>query len=143
MSFGRLTSLKWLDLKNNPLVPALQEIAGPCQDTVQCQNCAKRVVQVLADSQRRLDEERIRQEKELKEQEMAEKAAAKKEQQKNKKTVKNEKKKSAENGVRPQEQAQRQPQKKKEKSKQSKAAAKRAASGTALTIGTKLHTILL
>lgn len=44
LSFGKLKDLKFLDLKDNPLVPAVSKIAGPCLDTKQCQNCAKDVV---------------------------------------------------------------------------------------------------
>lgn len=111
-----MKNLKWLDLKDNPLVPALQEIAGPCLDSAQCQNCAKRVVQVLGDAQKRVDQEQEKQEKEQRDREMVEKAAAKKEQQKAKK-AKNEKKKNSENGVRSQDFSNK-PQKKKDKAKQ-------------------------
>lgn len=44
MSFGKLKNLKWLDLKNNPLVPTLAKVAGPCLDSKQCERCATDVV---------------------------------------------------------------------------------------------------
>lgn len=52
--------LRWLDLKNNPLVPKLAEIAGPCLDTQQCQKSARKVVTFLQTMQVQVDEERQR-----------------------------------------------------------------------------------
>jgi len=101
-------------------VPALQNVAGSCLDDRQCQECAKNVVQVIAKSLQRVEQERLDRERERKEKEMADKAAAKKENQKNKKNNKNEKKKN-ENGVKAEQNQPRQNQKKKDKSKQSKA----------------------
>jgi Leucine-rich repeat (LRR) protein len=43
VSFASLKNLKWLDLKNNPLVPALQQAAGPCITATDCAMCAKKV----------------------------------------------------------------------------------------------------
>ena len=43
VSFCQLRNLKWLDLKGNPLVPALQQAAGPCITASDCSACAKRV----------------------------------------------------------------------------------------------------
>ncbi|KAK5642895.1 hypothetical protein RI129_009062 [Pyrocoelia pectoralis] len=44
LSFSKLKALRWLDLKDNPLVPAIGNIAGPCLETKQCQECAKSIV---------------------------------------------------------------------------------------------------
>jgi hypothetical protein len=52
--------LRWLDLKNNPLVPKLAEIAGPCLDAQQCQRSARKVVTFLQTMQVQVDEERQR-----------------------------------------------------------------------------------
>jgi Leucine-rich repeat (LRR) protein len=43
VSFAQLKNLKWLDLKHNPLVPALQQAAGPCITPSDCAMCAKKV----------------------------------------------------------------------------------------------------
>ncbi|KAH3839570.1 hypothetical protein DPMN_113002 [Dreissena polymorpha] len=40
MSLHQLKSLKWLDLKDNPLVPELRKVAGDCLDEAQCKKCA-------------------------------------------------------------------------------------------------------
>jgi hypothetical protein len=61
--------LRWLDLKNNPLVPKLAEIVGPCMDAQQCQQSARKVVaffqmmqvQVAEERQRRLLQKRKQQ----------------------------------------------------------------------------------
>ena len=47
VSFARLTNLKWLDLKENPLEPYLKKVVGDCLDDKQCKTCAKRVCVVL------------------------------------------------------------------------------------------------
>lgn len=36
-------SLKWLDLKDNPLEPGLAKAAGDCLDEKQCKQCASKV----------------------------------------------------------------------------------------------------
>lgn len=36
-------SLKWLDLKDNPLEPGLAKAAGDCLDEKQCKQCATKV----------------------------------------------------------------------------------------------------
>ena len=41
VSFHQLKELRWLDLKNNPLVSALAEAAGDCLDQKGCQEAAK------------------------------------------------------------------------------------------------------
>lgn len=43
VSLAQLKNLKWLDLKHNPLVPALQQAAGPCITAADCSMCAKKV----------------------------------------------------------------------------------------------------
>jgi hypothetical protein len=52
--------LRWLDLKNNPLLPKLAEIAGPCLDEQQCQQSARKVVTFLHTMQIQVAEERER-----------------------------------------------------------------------------------
>jgi hypothetical protein len=47
VSFASLKNLKWLDLKNNPLVPAVQQAAGPCITASDCAMCAKKVTKGL------------------------------------------------------------------------------------------------
>lgn len=60
LSFCHLKSLRWLDLKNNPLVPTLAEIAGPCGDTQQCQQCARKIVATLTQTAIKVEEDRKR-----------------------------------------------------------------------------------
>lgn len=43
LSVRSLQSLKWLDLKDNPLDPALAKVAGDCLDEKQCKQCANKV----------------------------------------------------------------------------------------------------
>lgn len=43
LSVFSLQSLKWLDLKDNPLDPALAKVAGDCLDEKQCKQCANKV----------------------------------------------------------------------------------------------------
>lgn len=43
MSVWQLKRLRWLDLKDNPLSPALAKVAGDCADAKQCQAAASRV----------------------------------------------------------------------------------------------------
>jgi len=47
VSFCQLKELRWLDLKNNPLVPTLAEAAGDCLDQKGCQDAAKKVVKLM------------------------------------------------------------------------------------------------
>eukprot|EP00094_Tigriopus_californicus_P001980 TCALIF_01908-PA protein Name:"Similar to Lrrc59 Leucine-rich repeat-containing protein 59 (Mus musculus)" AED:0.07 eAED:0.07 QI:265/0.5/0.4/1/1/1/5/0/438 len=58
VSLAQLKHLKWLDLKHNPLVPALQQAAGPCITASDCSMCAKKVVVLLQSMQSQLDRER-------------------------------------------------------------------------------------
>lgn len=58
LSFCHLKALRWLDLKNNPLVPMLAEIAGPCGDMQQCQQCARNVVATLTQTAIKVEEDR-------------------------------------------------------------------------------------
>ena len=44
VSFSQLRSLKWLDLKDNPLCPALKQAAGDCITPNDCAMCAKKVL---------------------------------------------------------------------------------------------------
>ena len=43
LSVLSLQSLKWLDLKDNPLDPVLAKVAGDCLDEKQCKQCANKV----------------------------------------------------------------------------------------------------
>lgn len=71
MSFGKLTKLKYVDLKGNPLQPALQKIIGPCLSNRDCMDAAKRVVPYYADLEKKLEvEKRKKAEKEEKEKEL-------------------------------------------------------------------------
>ena len=45
VSFAQLKHLKWLDLKDNPLCPALKQAAGDCITPNDCALCAKKVLQ--------------------------------------------------------------------------------------------------
>jgi len=49
ISFGKLQKLRFLDLKGNPLQPALQKIVGPCLTTKDCIDAAKNVVPFMRD----------------------------------------------------------------------------------------------
>ena len=39
----RMSKLRWLDVKDNPIHEALQEVAGDCLNEKQCMDCAKGV----------------------------------------------------------------------------------------------------
>jgi len=60
VSFCQLRNLKWLDLKGNPLVPALQQAAGPCITASDCSACAKRVVGLMREMSAQMETERQR-----------------------------------------------------------------------------------
>merc|ERR1712080_756670 len=60
VSFSQLKNLKWLDLKHNPLVPALQQAAGPCITPADCTLCSKKVVALLQSMQSQMERERQR-----------------------------------------------------------------------------------
>lgn len=49
LSFGELASLKWLDLKGNPLELELSQAAGDCLDEKGCKMAALNVVQLMHD----------------------------------------------------------------------------------------------
>lgn len=44
-------SLKWLDLKDNPLEPDLAKAAGDCLDEKQCKQCATKVTVRMSSQQ--------------------------------------------------------------------------------------------
>ena len=46
-SFGDLKSLRWLDVRDNPLSAAIKKEAGDCLDDKQCKTCALRVCEVV------------------------------------------------------------------------------------------------
>ena len=48
VSFAQLKHLKWLDLKDNPLCPALKQAAGDCITPNDCALCAKKVLQLFS-----------------------------------------------------------------------------------------------
>ena len=52
--------LKWLDLKDNPLCPALKQAAGDCITPNDCALCAKKVVALLQSMESQLQRERQR-----------------------------------------------------------------------------------
>ena len=60
LSFHRLTSLRWLDLKNNQLSSQLAAAAGECLNPKECEQCARRVVQFMGRVKEHYDQERIR-----------------------------------------------------------------------------------
>lgn len=90
MTFGRLSKLRYLDLKGNPLQPALQRIVGPCLTSKDCMDAAKRIVPFMndlevefrAEQKKKEEEEEKRKEEEvelLREQIRLAKKAARKE----------------------------------------------------------------
>lgn len=56
---------RYLDLKGNPLTPALAKIVGPCLTKKDCENAARNIVKFLAEMQVKINEEceRLRYEK--------------------------------------------------------------------------------
>ncbi|XP_011299432.1 leucine-rich repeat-containing protein 59 [Fopius arisanus] len=60
LSMGDLKNLKWLDLKDNPLTAAVAVVAGPCNNTIQCQQCARSIVSYLKYIRLEVDEEKKR-----------------------------------------------------------------------------------
>lgn len=64
LSFSKLKALKWLDLKDNPLVPAVANISGPCLDSKQCQTCAKDVVKFFTQVQEQITSDLEKRQKE-------------------------------------------------------------------------------
>lgn len=62
-SFSKLKALKWLDLKENPLETTLSKVAGPCENTKQCQVCARNIINYLTRQQNKVDAEKDEKEK--------------------------------------------------------------------------------
>ena len=60
LSLGELRNLKWLDLKENPLTLAVASVAGPCSNASECQACAKKIVNYLANVKFTIEEEKKR-----------------------------------------------------------------------------------
>lgn len=60
LSLGNLKNLKWLDLKENPLTPAVASVAGPCSNANECQACARKIVTYLSNVQLTIEEEKQR-----------------------------------------------------------------------------------
>lgn len=93
VQFGKLSKLRYLDLKGNPLGASLQKVIGPCLTLKDCQNAAKNIVPFMVElneklliEQRRKEEEELKRKdeelKELKEQIRLAKKAARKERKK-------------------------------------------------------------
>ena len=66
VSFHQLKELRWLDLKNNPLVSALAEAAGDCLDQKGCQEAAKKVVKLMTVVHAELEKKRLKELEEIK-----------------------------------------------------------------------------
>ena len=66
VSFHQLKELRWLDLKNNPLVSALAEAAGDCLDQKGCQEAAKMVVIGMTVVHAKLEKKRLKKLEEIK-----------------------------------------------------------------------------
>lgn len=60
LSLSELKNLRWLDLKENPLTPAVASIAGPCSNLSECQACARNVVNYLSQVKITVEEEKSR-----------------------------------------------------------------------------------
>ncbi|XP_031347226.1 leucine-rich repeat-containing protein 59-like [Photinus pyralis] len=58
LNFSKLRALRWLDLKDNPLVPAIANIAGPCLETKQCQDCARNIVAFYTKLEQKVEHEK-------------------------------------------------------------------------------------
>lgn len=69
-----MKSLKYLDLKGNPLTPALAKIVGQCLTTKDCTEAAKNIVKIMTDMQRQVTVERDRLKQEAIDQETIHKA---------------------------------------------------------------------
>ena len=66
VSFHQLKELRWLDLKNNPLVSTLAEAAGDCLDQKGCQEAAKKVVKLMTVVHAELEKKRLKELEEIK-----------------------------------------------------------------------------
>ncbi|XP_044760260.1 leucine-rich repeat-containing protein 59-like [Coccinella septempunctata] len=84
LSFSKLKALKWLDLKENPLEPTLLKVAGPCENTKQCQTCARNIINYLTRQQNKADAEKEEKEK-LRKKQLEMNEIKKKEEKKSKK----------------------------------------------------------
>lgn len=60
LSLSELKNLRWLDLKENPLTPAVASVAGPCSNLKECQACARNIVAYLSQVKLTIEEEKIR-----------------------------------------------------------------------------------
>jgi len=49
-----------LDLKENPLTPAVATVAGPCSNIQECQACARNIVTYLSNVKLEIEKERLR-----------------------------------------------------------------------------------
>lgn len=76
MTFGRLSKLRYLDLKGNPLQPALLKVVGPCLTTKDCLDAAKKIVPFMSDLEVEFRAEQMKKEEEEQKQKEAEAAEA-------------------------------------------------------------------
>lgn len=58
LSFCELHNLKWLDLKDNPLKPALRKVAGDCLNHKECEAAARNVKEYLKKLQTEMENEK-------------------------------------------------------------------------------------
>jgi len=98
LSFSKLKALKWLDLKDNPLVPAIANVAGPCLESKQCEKCARDIVSFYSELEVRVEEEKKSREEQRQKSMQANAAQKLKQEKKNKKDKKDKAKRSKENG---------------------------------------------
>lgn len=76
MTFGRLSKLRYLDLKGNPLQPALLKVVGPCLTTKDCLDAAKKIVPFMSDLEVEFRSEQRKKEEEEQKRKEAEAAEA-------------------------------------------------------------------
>lgn len=55
-----MKNLKWLDLKENPLTPAVASVAGQCSNNAECLACARNIVAYLSSVRESVEQEKQR-----------------------------------------------------------------------------------
>merc|ERR1712096_509355 len=81
VGMAKMSQLRWLDVKGNPLNTSIASVAGDCLDDAGCRKCAKSVVEAMKGvqaeleevKQKKLKEEKLLAQKKKKEKEMEEK----------------------------------------------------------------------